>query len=52
MGAYGHEIDVKTFVPATIFAKAVAAKIFHVYAPTLFGRGIGGKVVLRDGRSS
>jgi hypothetical protein len=39
-------------VSSTIFAEAVAAKIFKVYPPALFVRGVGRKVMLSACRST
>ena len=36
-------------VSSTIFAKAVASKIFEIYAPALFVRRVGSKIVLGPG---
>jgi len=45
------EVHVQTLVSSTIFAKALAAKIFKVYPPALFVRRVGRKVMLSACRS-
>jgi hypothetical protein len=48
--AYFNEIHVQTLVSSTIFAKAVASKIFKIYSPALFVRRVGCEVMLGAGR--
>jgi len=38
-------------ISSTIFAQAIASKVFKVYSPALFARRVGCKVMLGAGRS-
>jgi hypothetical protein len=42
--AYLNEVNVQTLISSTIFAQAIASKIFKVYSPALFARRVGCKV--------
>jgi hypothetical protein len=44
--AYFNEIHVQALTSSTIFAKALASKIFKVYSPALFARRVGREVML------
>jgi hypothetical protein len=51
MRVHRHEVNVQTLVSSTIVVgQAIASKIFKVYAPTLFVRRVGGKIMLGGGR--
>jgi hypothetical protein len=41
-----NEVHVQTFVPSTIFAKAIALEIFKVDSPAVFVRRVGCEVML------
>jgi hypothetical protein len=43
---YFNEVHVQTFVPSTIFAKAIAFEIFKVDSPAVFVRRVGCEVML------
>src|SRR5262249_17335982 len=45
-----NEVYVQALVSSTKFAKAFASKIFKVYSPALFVRGVGCEVMLGDWR--
>ena len=51
MRAHRNEVNVQTLVSSTIVvAQAIASKIFKVYAPALFVRRVGCKIMLGAGR--
>jgi hypothetical protein len=47
--AHFHEVHVQTLVSSTIFAKSIVSKVFEVYSPTFFVRGIRCEVMLGAG---
>jgi hypothetical protein len=48
---HSNEVNVQTLISSTIFAQAIASKVFKVYSPALSVRRIGCKVMLRAGWS-